>query len=216
MGCFFGFIQMAIWICYSNKWLLPAFAFAVGILTNWLALKMIFAPIEPYYPCGQRGIKIQGLFLQRQAEVSDVYAKTISKSVLNSKNILASLIAGPATDRLFELVHAHVKRACDEFAGVSRPLLTITVGVEMYDAIKEDICTRIVDKLPTLLTSLEKYSDRALDMENLLRTKMAELPASEFESILHPVFEADEWKLVVLGGLLGVIIGFAQIEMLGA
>jgi len=34
--------------------------------------------------------------------------------------------------------------------------------------------------------------------------------------LLHPVFEEDEWKLVLMGGVLGVIIGFAQIELLGA
>lgn len=145
-----------------------------------------------------------------------MYAKTISKSVLTSKNILASLIAGPATERLFALVHQHVKTACDEFAGSSRSLITITVGSEMYARIKDDICSRILDALPALFTSLEQYTDRALDMEPLLREKMAELPSEEFEGMLHPVFQEDEWKLVLMGGVLGVVIGFAQIQMLGA
>ena len=109
MGGLFGLVQMVIWIFYANKWLLPGIGFIVGTLTNWLALKMIFEPVQPHYPCGVRGVRIQGLFLQRQKEVSAVYARTIARKVLNSKNILAALIAGPMTDRLFELVYAQVR-----------------------------------------------------------------------------------------------------------
>lgn len=49
LGLSFGVIQMAIWIVYENRWLLPGFGFVVGILTNWLALKMIFEPIQAYH-----------------------------------------------------------------------------------------------------------------------------------------------------------------------
>ena len=30
------------------------------------------------------------------------------------------------------------------------------------------------------------------------------LPSAEFEGVLHPVFEEDEWKLIAVGGLLGI------------
>ena len=51
---------------------MPLAGFLVGYLTNFLALKMIFEPIFPVYVCG---IKFQGLFLQRQREVSKEFAK---------------------------------------------------------------------------------------------------------------------------------------------
>jgi hypothetical protein len=69
MGALFGGIQLVIWSFYKSSWVLPAFGFVVGILTNWLALKMIFEPVEPVYICG---MKLHGLFLQRQTEVADV------------------------------------------------------------------------------------------------------------------------------------------------
>ena len=31
-----------------------------------------------------------------------------------------------------------------------------------------------------------------------------------FERLLHPVFEPDEWKLILMGGALGVVIGLVQ------
>lgn len=42
MGAVFGVIQVALWIFYSKGWMLPTFGLVVGLLSNWIALKMIF------------------------------------------------------------------------------------------------------------------------------------------------------------------------------
>jgi uncharacterized membrane protein YheB (UPF0754 family) len=47
-------------------------------------------------------------------------------------------------------------------------------------------------------------------MEETLRTQMEALPSKDFEGLLHPVFQEDEWKLVVMGGALGALIGLVQ------
>jgi len=39
---------------------------------------------------------------------------------------------------------------------------------------------------------------------------MKGLPPDEFEGVLHPVFEEDEIKLIVIGGCLGALVGLAQ------
>jgi len=38
-----------------------------------------------------------------------------------------------------------------------------------------------------------------------------QMASSTFEGVLHPVFEADEIKLILVGALLGAAAGFAQI-----
>jgi fatty-acid desaturase len=45
MGFMFGVLQMILWAFYSAGWVLPAFGFVVGAITNWLALK-----VTPYHP----------------------------------------------------------------------------------------------------------------------------------------------------------------------
>ena len=34
--------------------------------------------------------------------------------------------------------------------------------------------------------------------------------SDEFEQLLHPVFLEDEWILISLGGVLGLVVGFVQ------
>lgn len=57
---------MFVWLLYDKPWTLPAGGAVVGYITNWLAIKLIFEPVDP--------VKIgpfvlQGLFLKRQDEV---------------------------------------------------------------------------------------------------------------------------------------------------
>ena len=54
------------------------------------------------------------------------------------------------------------------------------------------------------------------EVEETVRDAMKALPPDEFEGVLHPVFEEDEIKLIVIGGLLGAVVGFAQYALLFA
>ena len=56
--------------------------------------------------------------------------------------------------------------------------------------------------------------DKAIDMENTLDDKMSNLTSSEFEGFLHPVFEEDELKLILIGAVLGLFAGFLQMLFL--
>ena len=195
--------------------MLPTFGLVVGTLTNWLAMKMIFNPVEPYYVFGIKRFKIQGLFLQRQAEVSCVYAKRISEQVLTSRNILTSLVSGPLTDKLFKLVNDRISQAAVDIGGTSGTMmLKFVIGTSEFMKLEQEISKRIVDALPQLMLGIDKYVDRALDIERTLKEKMETLPAVQFERLLHPVFEEDEWKLILMGGVLGVVIGVVQMFIL--
>ena len=81
---------------------------------------------------------------------------------------------------------------------------------------KEDIAEKVLDKIPSVIDVSYEYTQEALDMETTIRTKMAELPAAEFEGVLHPAFEEDEIQLIALGGLLGAIVGVIQLFTLFA
>lgn len=208
MGLLFGVLQMICWVFYRAWWILPAVGGVVGTLTNWIALKMIFSPVEPVPICC--GWKLHGLFLQRQDEVAAVYGRVIARQVLNGKAIAQAFLNGPTTDRLFGIIQTHVQRACDDFAGPSRKLLALTVGDEAYRKMKEDVVRGALEMTPEALYRLEGDADAALDLENTLREKLQMISSRQFEQLLHPVFEQDEWKLVILGGVLGVAVGILQ------
>ena len=90
------------------------------------------------------------------------------------------------------------------------------LGSEQYEDIKRTVGQKVVNSIEEMLGHAEGYFDQALDLERTLHVKMSALPPDEFEALLRPVFSEDEWKLIVLGGFLGVVIGIAQMYILGS
>ena len=66
-GVCLGLVQLALWLFTEMPWTLAAGGTVVGYLTNWLALKLIFEPVEP---TRLGPFTVQGLFLRRQHEAS--------------------------------------------------------------------------------------------------------------------------------------------------
>lgn len=208
MGGLFGLMQMGLWFVYSDRIVVfPVVGLVVGTITNWLALKMIFEPVNPRkFLC----FTLHGLFLRRQNEVAAVYGRMVATDVLNSRNIIEAILKGPYSDRLFELVYDNVQEAVNAGAAVTDKLINFSIGEETYANIKDDITNHIVQKFPESLRQIEDYATTAMDLEVTLREKMKLLTSAQFENLLHPIFEEDEWKLVLMGGALGLVIGLVQ------
>jgi len=235
MGLIFGIVQMVANIYWSdNKYfhylMLPISGFLLGWLTNWIALTLIFRPIEPIdirpFPCcSQEKIRIQGLFLKRQREVSVEFASIVTKQILRADLILESMYRGPASDRLFEKITSHIQDACDRFGGFDqiKPVVEYALGTERFEQAKQEVIDGMVhcldlkcaEEVVKVQRELEQYTDEAMDVERLLRTKMAQLPYAQFEGVLHPVFEQDEIKLIAIGAVLGLLVGLFQVFVIG-
>jgi uncharacterized membrane protein YheB (UPF0754 family) len=209
-GALFGLFQAIIWIPFPIWWTLPFSGLVVGYLTNWLALKLIFNPVKPKRFLGMR---FQGLFIQRQKEVSKGYAKIIAENIMTMPKIFDSIFYGPASDKLVKIIEKHVNEGIDNSAGYSSALLRLTSGSESYDRVKQIACKRLVEEIPEHIHLAFDYAKQALDIEHTLNDKMSELPPEDFVGFLRPVFQEDEWKLIVVGAILGMIAGFIQIPI---
>ena len=63
------------------------------------------------------------------------------------------------------------------------------------------------DHLPR---SLHEYVDATLGLREEMTAKLKAMAPSDFERVLHPIFEEDEFTLIVAGGILGLLVGLAQ------
>ena len=60
------------------------------------------------------------------------------------------------------------------------------------------------------LPAVYKLTDESLQLKQTMVQEMGRLSSAEFERVLHPVFEEDEWTLILVGGALGAVAGAAQ------
>jgi len=213
MGLLFGVIQMFQQYIWPVGWTLPVYGAVVGLLTNWVAIKLVFWPVHPKRFCGGC-IVLHGQFLQRQYEVSAEYAAIFADNIASSRNLIPAVIRGRCSDRLFEVIRDEVGKTVDNCTGVVKPVVRRMDPQTLEDA-KRLAAERVMDAMPATLLSAERYLDQAMDIETLLTERGRAMPFKDFEQLLHPVLAEDEWVLILLGGILGVLVGNIQWAVLG-
>ncbi|MGW5748603.1 DUF445 domain-containing protein [Amycolatopsis sp. NPDC003861] len=203
-----GVVQMVAWVLFKFPPIMPVFGLFTGWFTDWLALRMIFYPIEPrkYF-----GVQWQGLFLKRRAEVAEAYGSLIAKEIITPHNVIEAILHGPLSDRVLALIQRQLDR---ELGSVAKPLLVFAVGSRKYQDMKLAISSQIMSRLPETMRYIEDYATDAMDIRNVLVSKMKQLSPKEFERLLRPAFEQDEWILIATGAVLGFAVGEAQVLIL--
>ena len=208
-GFLFGVIQMVLWIVYPATWVLPAAGFLVGYITNWLALNLIFEPREPK----QIGpFRIQGVFIKRQREVATSFADVISGRVLNPEQMVKHLTAGPSRDRVLGILESQVEESMQEYERDA--MVAMLVSKDKLEEAKADLLVRIRNADMTKSGQIKAFADQSHHIHAQLEANLAALDASEFSGILRPVFQKDEWKLILAGGVIGTGIGALQVVFL--
>jgi uncharacterized membrane protein YheB (UPF0754 family) len=206
-GGILGLLQLGLWLLFHEPLIMPAFGLVVGWSTDWLALKMIFRPKRPVHVLGYT---IQGLFLKRRREVAADYGKLIAEEVITAHKVIEAIINGPLSDRVFALVARQVQAALDRSAGPARPLVAVTIGTARYQQLKKTISAKVIERLPETMRYVEDYARETMDVQNLLVQKMQQLDEQQFEALIRPAFEQDEWILITVGAVLGFVMGEIQ------
>ena len=215
-GFLFGFLLgipvVFITHAFPEWWVLPVLGVIVGYTTNWVGLWMIFQPVEPH-KVGP--FRIQGLFLRRQPEVAEVYAKIIADDVVTLSNIGDELLAGPRADRTRLMIENALRPALDRAVGPARSAVRVAVGPRAYDAIRESVAVEAVDYTMTPLTDPEFNVRQSAAVRTLVTERMRALPATDFSEMLRSAMREDEWLLLLHGAVLGFLAGLLHLAIFG-
>lgn len=207
-GLIIGFAQIGVWESMNKWWLMPIFGVIVGLITNYLAIQMIF---RPHHRTKYLGVlPYQGLFPKRQAEIARDYGETTAAEVITPRNIIELLIAGERGEELIsDLTKLLTHRLDAEWAKV-QGLIPIPVTDAQVADIKRMIVDHLVALTPKMRPEIEALLERQLDVRNTVESRLAALSKPEFERLLRGVFEEDELTLIIVGGVLGGLVGALQ------
>ena len=191
-GAFLGIGQMAIWAIQPRMWTLPVAGAFVGYITNWIAIKLLFEPADPV-DIGP--FILQGLFESRQIEVSDEFAHFMESRVL-SPSMLLDALTNQNEEEMFLFL---------------RTQLPWPIPEHVLHAAMEAL--RTIASNPNEYKDIHSYICQSLDIENTLSSRLKKLSPTNFEDLLHPVFQEDEIILIVVGGVLGALAGLIQTRL---
>src|SRR5699024_2564919 len=192
-GFLFGLIQLPIFIYYPQGWILPVGGLLIGAVTNWLALNIIFRPVKPI---AVGPLRIQGLFLKRQKDVAENFARLTTEQVVTLQNIMQQVVYGPRADRTKSLVKRHLRPLLDR--GVVRTAAQLTVGTGGYGDLKKSVDNNSLDFAVVPFEDPVFNCERGAIVERIMRERMQKLSAEEFQVFLRPAFEEYDWILMTV------------------
>ncbi|CAM2739932.1 DUF445 domain-containing protein [Skermania piniformis] len=209
-GFALGVVQAIAWYYTKNPWILPGFGALTGLVTDWLALQMIFRPVRKR----RFGlVSWQGLFHAKRDKVTADYASLVANELLSPANMLEAMLNGPKSDRFLRLIDREMQSMIDAQSGPMKPLVVLAIGGDRYAAIKDRAVAATVQQMREN-EELSAVASEIIDLQALVTEKMAQMTDEEYESLLRPAFKQDEWKLVVVGAVLGFLVGELQVHLL--
>jgi uncharacterized membrane protein YheB (UPF0754 family) len=211
-GLAIGLVQMVAWALFKNPWIMPAFGFAVGFVSDYIALNMLFRPVQPKKFLGF--IEFQGLLHAQRDKITRDYARILADDLFSPEILFDGIIKGPGSDKLFALTAKEVESAIDSQTGIAGPIVALAVGTKRYRALKDRVVELVIERFPSTLLEAQEYATNVIDLENTIVEKMNQLTNEQYESILRPVFKDDEPLMITVGGILGGVVGELQVLLI--
>lgn len=197
---------------FGQWWLLPVLGVVVGWVTNALGMWLIFEPPEPRRILG---IKVHGLFLRRQDQAAEVYARIIAEDVITLERIGDFLLDGPRGDRTRQMLATALRPAIDKAAGPARGVVRVAVGPDRFDTIRDSVAREAVGRTLTPFKDPEFSRQQADKIRALVATRTKELPPRDFVEMMRAAIKEDEWMLYAHGAIMGLGGGFLHLWMFG-
>ena len=90
---------------------------------------------------------------------------------------------------------------------VVRTSLQVSIGMKEYARLKTDLIDRSIQITMVPISDPVLNQSRAQKIYHMFRERILALSPKEFQNLLRPAFQEDEWILIVLGGVTGFIAG---------
>ena len=230
IGAFFGIFQMFVYVFVPEHWTVPFFAAIWGFLTNWIAIWMVFNPVNPHpikFPqlfTRTEGLKFpwirpviprigtynfQGAFMKRQDEVSIVFSEVVTADLITLKSIMTEMMYGKRNHKTRRIIKRHINEIME--TPLVRTSLQISIGPTEYAKLKSDLIDRSIEITMVPVSDPAFNESRAKKIFTMFRDRIRLLTPQEFQNLLRPAFHEDEWILIVLGGVTGFGAGLIHL-----
>ncbi|MFN8104748.1 MAG: hypothetical protein U0U69_09820 [Acidimicrobiia bacterium] len=206
-----GFVLVAAVRAFPYWWVLPVGGVIIGYVVNYLGVTMIFEPVNPR-TIGR--FKVQGLFLRRQPEASDVFAEIIADRVITIENVGDELLYGPRSDRTHQMLEQVLRPAVDRALGRAQSTVRVAIGTREYDRIRNSLASETAS-FTSVLFDADFNREQAAKIRSFVATQMRKLSPEEFSELLRSAIKSDEWLLFVHGAVLGFGAGLLHLAIFG-
>lgn len=177
----------------------------IGYVTNVVAIRLIFRPIEPI-KIPILNIEIVGLIPKRKAEIAANVGEIIQEEFLSMDEILANIITDEDKEEVVRYIKARVKIIIHEKVSF------IPSGIKnmIQDYLGEIIESEVKQSIDELSKNIINKANERIDIQKMVEDKINELDLYELEEIIIRIAKKELKHIEFLGLVLGFLIGIVQ------
>lgn len=178
----------------------------IGWITNVLAIKLIFRPINPI-KVPIFNIEILGLIPKRRGEIAKNIGEIVQNELISLDEIVDEVIKEEDKDRIVQ----HIKTRINNIIGDKMPLFIPATFKDLIQGYVEDIVEQEVSATVTDLSDelIHRATDR-VNIQKMIEDKINELDLEKLEDIILSISKKELKHIEVLGLVLGFLIGIIQ------
>lgn len=177
----------------------------IGYVTNVIAIKLIFRPIEPIQiPIINK--QIIGLIPKRKSEIAQNIGQVVSEELLSSDEIINDMIKDEDKEEIITYIKLRISMVIDEkMMFIPTPFKTMVQGF-----ISDNIEQEIRESIDELSESLINKATSRINVEEMVKNKIEALDLYEIEKIILSIAKTELKHIEKLGFVLGFLIGIIQ------
>ena len=188
----------------------PLITAAIGWLTNYLAIQMLFHPRKPI---NFILFKWQGLIPKRQSQLASEAAEIIECEILQQNMILKEIKKielGPY------LEEAAKKLVWDRIGPQLQSIPLVGNFINDGALAKFEVIAKesIQAEADPLIEKVASEFEGAVDLKQIIEDNIAAFDLDRLEAIVHQVAQREFRTIERLGALLGFVIGLVQVALL--
>lgn len=196
-------ISLATWIA------IPLLGGVIGYVTNTIAVKMIFRPIQPRRFLG---LRIQGLMGRRQKELAESIGRVVGGHLVEHKDVVRAMNKLDFHGILTSAMDKGLAPRIQELRNL--PLIGGFLTDDRIEGLKKKLVEGVLENEELLLEKLENAIEQGLDIRKMVTDKVGKFPIEKLEKLVLEVASKELRAIEILGGVLGVLIGLCQVAVL--
>lgn len=177
----------------------------IGYITNVIAIKLIFRPINPI-KIPILNIEIIGMIPKRKTEIATNIAKVVEEQFISVDEITDNIITEQDKQHIIDYIKVRVKLILSE----KMTLIPSTIRNLVQNYVSEIIEDEIREGIDELSEEMIIKTKNRINIKEIIENKINELDLYELETIILQIVKNELKHIEVLGLILGFFIGIVQ------
>ena len=178
----------------------------IGWMTNVIAIKLLFRPVEPIRILGNK-IMLQGLIPKRKSEIAKTIGDVISEELVSMEQIVDQLIVDMDKGKIVLEIKRKVVEVADEKMPSMIPSMFKGLILQNIEKIIDENGDEIVVEMAE---KLSHQAIKSVNISKMVENKIMGYDFLQIENLTLRIAKKELKHIEWLGGVIGFLIGLIQ------